>query len=101
MSMLPDKTTPVTHNVLSKSPYVRGCIKESMRLFPIASNILRTMQTDVTIGGYIIPKGVRVIFLLLKTQDLLFNTNILLILSKYFSYVSRYLKRLRKRLKNI
>ncbi|KAL6261425.1 hypothetical protein P5V15_006519 [Pogonomyrmex californicus] len=60
MSVLPDKTTPVTVDILGRIPYVKACIKESMRLFPIASGVLRTMQKDVCIGGYIIPKGTNV-----------------------------------------
>lgn len=58
MSVLPDKTTPITNDILKNIPYVKGCIKETIRLFPITSGILRTMQTDVVIGGYMIPKGV-------------------------------------------
>jgi len=62
MSVLPDKTTPITHDLLEKIPYVRGCIKECMRLFPIANGILRNMPKDVSLGGYLIPKGVRRFF---------------------------------------
>ncbi|XP_039309610.1 probable cytochrome P450 301a1, mitochondrial isoform X2 [Solenopsis invicta] len=57
MSVLPNKTTPITYNTLQHVRYTKACIKESIRLFPIASGILRTMQRDVLIGGYIIPKG--------------------------------------------
>ncbi|KYN04117.1 putative cytochrome P450 12b2, mitochondrial [Cyphomyrmex costatus] len=61
MSVLPDKTTPITPDVLEKIPYVKGCIKESMRLFPITNGILRNMPKDVSLGGYFIPKGTNVI----------------------------------------
>ncbi|KAL0112643.1 hypothetical protein PUN28_012133 [Cardiocondyla obscurior] len=57
MSVLPDKTSPVTQNVLNQTRYAKACIKESLRLFPIAIGTLRTMQTDVCIGGYKIPAG--------------------------------------------
>ncbi|KAG5315356.1 C12B2 protein, partial [Pseudoatta argentina] len=60
MSVLPDKTTPITHDLLEKIPYVRGCIKECMRLFPITNGILRNMPKDVCLGGYLIPKGANV-----------------------------------------
>ncbi|XP_012222030.1 probable cytochrome P450 12a5, mitochondrial isoform X2 [Linepithema humile] len=57
MSVLPDKTSPVTHNVLSQTKYAKACIKESLRLFPVAIGTLRTVPTDVCLGGYKIPKG--------------------------------------------
>lgn len=57
MSVLPNNTTPVTYDILKRISYVKACIKESMRLFPITSGIQRTMQTDVSIGGYMIPEG--------------------------------------------
>jgi len=70
MSVLPDKTMPITYDILKHIPYVKACIKESLRLFPIFTGNLRNMQTDVSIGGYMIPKGVRFssIFLSSKIQ---------------------------------
>jgi len=62
MSVLPDKTTPITSDILQNIPYAKGCIKESLRLFPIASGILRTIQKDIPLGDYIISKGVRIVF---------------------------------------
>jgi len=62
MSVLPDKIMPITHDILKRIPYVKACIKESLRLFPIFNANLRTMQTDVTIGRYVISKGVRTNF---------------------------------------
>ncbi|XP_011877282.1 PREDICTED: cytochrome P450 CYP12A2-like [Vollenhovia emeryi] len=61
MSVLPDEATPVTYDILNKIPYTKSCIKESLRLFPITNGTLRTMQKDVSIGGYMIPKGADVI----------------------------------------
>ncbi|EGI69559.1 Cytochrome P450 CYP12A2, partial [Acromyrmex echinatior] len=58
MFVLRDKISPVTQNVLNQKRYAKACIKESLRLFPIAVSILRTMQTDVCLGGYKIPAGV-------------------------------------------
>ncbi|KYN37750.1 Cytochrome P450 CYP12A2, partial [Trachymyrmex septentrionalis] len=43
MSVLPDKTSPDTQNVLNQKRYAKACIKKSLRLFPIAVAILRTM----------------------------------------------------------
>ncbi|KYM77834.1 Cytochrome P450 CYP12A2 [Atta colombica] len=47
MSVLLDKTLPITQNVLNQKRYAKACIKESLRLFLIAVAILRTMQMDV------------------------------------------------------
>ncbi|XP_011686066.1 PREDICTED: cytochrome P450 CYP12A2-like [Wasmannia auropunctata] len=57
ISVLPDKTSPVTPDILNQTRYSKACIKEVLRLFPIAVGNLRTMQTDVCIGGYKIPAG--------------------------------------------
>ncbi|XP_011164781.2 cytochrome P450 CYP12A2 [Solenopsis invicta] len=61
MSLLPDKTSPVTQDVLNQTRYAKACIKESLRLFPLAVGNLRTMRTDVCLGGYKIPAGFDVI----------------------------------------
>lgn len=63
MSLLPDKMSPITHDVLKQLKYAKACIKESLRLFPVSIGNLRTMQTDVCIGGYRIPEGVRAAFI--------------------------------------
>ncbi|KAL6260930.1 hypothetical protein P5V15_008458 [Pogonomyrmex californicus] len=61
MSLLPDKTSPVTQEVLDQTKYAKACIKESLRLFPISLGTLRTMQTEVCLGGYKIPAGFDVV----------------------------------------
>jgi len=58
MAVLPNETTLITHDTLKHISYIKACIKESLRLFPITNGTLRTMQTDTSIGGYMIPKGV-------------------------------------------
>jgi len=63
MSVLPDKTMPITSDMLQNIPYVRGCIKETLRLFPITNGVLRNIQQDIYLGGYMISKGVRIVFL--------------------------------------
>jgi len=62
MSLLPDKTTPITSNILQNIPYAKGCVKETLRLFPIANGTLRTIQKDILLGDYMISKGVRIVF---------------------------------------
>ncbi|XP_011686055.1 PREDICTED: cytochrome P450 CYP12A2-like [Wasmannia auropunctata] len=61
MSVLPDKTSRVTPKILDQTRYAKACIKESLRFFSITLVVLRTMQTDVCIGGYRIPAGFNVL----------------------------------------
>ncbi|KAK3726931.1 hypothetical protein QZH41_004224 [Actinostola sp. cb2023] len=48
---------------LAKMPYLKACLKETLRLFPVLSATSRLIQTDMEILGYHIPKGTQVQFL--------------------------------------
>eukprot|EP00794_Sanderia_malayensis_P011849 gene11849-13081_t len=39
-------------------PYLRAFIKESARLQPVAPSIERVLETDLEVGGYLLPKDV-------------------------------------------
>jgi len=56
--LLPNKDEPITNEVLSKCQYLKSCIKEGFRFFPIGVEVSRKPQKDVIIGGYHIPAGV-------------------------------------------
>ncbi|KAL6431239.1 hypothetical protein ACFW04_007137 [Cataglyphis niger] len=61
LSVLPDKTSLITYDILQQLRYTKACVKESLRLFPAAIGNLRTMPTDICIGGYKIPAGMNVL----------------------------------------
>ncbi|KAJ8726838.1 hypothetical protein PYW08_015235 [Mythimna loreyi] len=61
----PDKQAKLREEIMSRSerrPYLRACIKESMRLMPVVSGNARKTSKMYNILGYEVPKGVNVIF---------------------------------------
>ncbi|XP_022652030.1 probable cytochrome P450 49a1 [Varroa destructor] len=42
---------------LNRIPYIKACLKESLRLFPSITGVYRKFDKDVTMSGYCIPKG--------------------------------------------
>ncbi|GBP65037.1 Cytochrome P450 CYP12A2 [Eumeta japonica] len=64
LAINPDKQAKLREEILSKDerrPYLKACIKESMRLLPIVSGNLRRATKDYNIKGYLIPKGLNVV----------------------------------------
>ncbi|XP_050545273.1 cytochrome P450 4C1-like isoform X2 [Daktulosphaira vitifoliae] len=53
-----------------KFVYMEQCIKETLRLYPVAPMILRELRDDVKISNYIIPKGTTVNISLIGTHHL-------------------------------
>jgi cytochrome P450 len=51
---------PIDVAALGKLPYLKACVKEAMRLRPIASPNIRVLGKDVELGGYVIPKGTEI-----------------------------------------
>lgn len=59
---LPSPDTKFTISMLETMPYLRACIKETLRMYPVVIGNGRSLQSDAVIGGYHIPKGTHVIF---------------------------------------
>lgn len=47
----------ITSSDLNNIPYIKACLRESLRLFPTITGIYRKFDKDVTFSGYHVPKG--------------------------------------------
>ncbi|XP_023950154.1 cytochrome P450 302a1, mitochondrial [Bicyclus anynana] len=55
--LFPTEETKLSADLLSKAIYVRSCLKESLRLNPVAIGVGRVLQNDMVLKGYKIPQG--------------------------------------------
>lgn len=58
MTVLPDPNAALTPASLNSLPYLRACLKESLRVIPASSGNVRTSGRDLVLQGYQIPKDV-------------------------------------------
>ncbi|KAH8382464.1 hypothetical protein KR009_003687 [Drosophila setifemur] len=55
--ILPNKDSSLTMDNMKNLPYLRACIKEGIRLYPIGPGTLRRMPHDVVLSGYRVVAG--------------------------------------------
>ncbi|KAI8118151.1 Cytochrome P450 CYP12A2 [Lucilia cuprina] len=60
LKILPQKDSEFNENSLKNIPYLRACIKESQRIYPLTVGNARAPVKDVVISGYRVPKGTHV-----------------------------------------
>ncbi|XP_069744142.1 1,25-dihydroxyvitamin D(3) 24-hydroxylase, mitochondrial [Narcine bancroftii] len=56
LRVLPNKQTPTAEDI-TKMPYLKACLKESMRITPSVPFTSRTLDKDIVLGDYLLPKG--------------------------------------------
>ncbi|KAH8344217.1 hypothetical protein KR084_008211 [Drosophila pseudotakahashii] len=57
MKVLPDKDSEFTEASMKNVPYLRACIKESQRVYPLTVGNARGLTRDSVISGYRVPAG--------------------------------------------
>lgn len=55
---LSSKDSRVTPATLEQLPYLKACIKETLRMYPVVLGNGRNLQSDAVICGFNVPKGV-------------------------------------------
>ncbi|XP_053951738.1 cytochrome P450 CYP12A2-like [Anastrepha ludens] len=55
--VLPQKDGDFTTDALNNIPYLRACLKETLRVYPLALGNIRMPQNDIVLSGFRVPKG--------------------------------------------
>ncbi|KAM7344954.1 cytochrome P450 CYP12A2-like [Cochliomyia hominivorax] len=63
MQILPEKDSDFAEASLKHMPYLRACIKESQRQYPLSVGNVRVNQNDVVLSGYRVPAGTQVLMI--------------------------------------
>ena len=69
LRMLPHKDSEITEKSMQNLPYLRACIKESQRKYPLTIGNARVLQNDLVLSGYRVPKGMNVSMLSLAIVE--------------------------------
>lgn len=62
--ILPEINSSIDEESFYNAPYFRACLKESLRMQPIAPNNMRAIGQDLVLDGYRIPKNVSCFWIL-------------------------------------
>ncbi|KAH8340065.1 hypothetical protein KR067_007655 [Drosophila pandora] len=60
--VFPNREAEINQSVLEQMPFLRACVKETLRMRPVVIANGRSLQSDAVINGYHVPKGTHVIF---------------------------------------
>ncbi|XP_073817034.1 cytochrome P450 CYP12A2-like [Musca autumnalis] len=58
--LLPHKDSEFNEAVFKNMPYLKACIKEALRVYPLAIGNAREPANDVVLSGYRVPKGTQI-----------------------------------------
>ena len=56
------REAPPTVKTVHKMPFLKNCVKETLRIYPVTLSTARLMETDIELDGYFVPKGTNVAF---------------------------------------
>ncbi|KAK8737455.1 hypothetical protein OTU49_004495, partial [Cherax quadricarinatus] len=68
--VLGDGSQPLTTNHLARLPYLKACVRETLRMHPISSIVPRRPDHDVTLQGYRVKAGTN-IFVCIRESGML------------------------------
>ena len=54
---------PVDVEALARMPFLKACIRETLRLYPVFPSLTRKLEEDIVLKGYKIPAGTQIEFL--------------------------------------
>nr|AFH54190.1 cytochrome P450 [Bactrocera dorsalis] len=57
LAVLPHRNDQFTIENMKQLPYLRACIKEALRFYPLAFGNVREIGADLVLSGYQVPKG--------------------------------------------
>lgn len=60
LKALPHKDSEFDEATFKNMPYLRACLKESLRMYPLVLGTARHPVNDVVLSGYRVPKGTQV-----------------------------------------